>query len=233
MRRTTERVNAPSRARRRAALCCLALIAGLSAWSVSVEAQRPRVGLGARRLERQQKKAERQAVREPGAATSAGAGESASGQGAQAAGPQDGVQEGGASFTREEMLLIPRGLPARVLGRVFRQLDLSADQRQRLRQLGFKYGNQLPVLTRLQRAQNEALDEALYGQNFDPQLVEQRAADLAATQAEIVKTRAKIMTELRQVLTPDQALRFRALLEQERTRMLQEGIANPGQANQF
>jgi Spy/CpxP family protein refolding chaperone len=233
MRRTTERVIAPSRARCRALMNFLAVVVSLSVWSINAEAQRPRVGLGARRLEKQQKKAERQAVREPGAAPAAGASESTSGQDGQAVGPQDRVQEGSSSFTREEMMLIPRGLPARVLVRVFRQLDLSAEQRQRLRQLGFKYGNQLPVLTRLQRAQNEALDEALYGQNFDPQLVEQRAADLAATQAEIVKTRARIMTELRQVLTPDQALRFRALLEQERTRMLQEGVANQGQANQF
>jgi len=125
----------------------------------------------------------------------------------------------------DELQLLPRGLAAlqmRALIFAFRQLNLTEEQRGQLRQLHSKYGNQLPVLNRLHRAQNEALDEAIYAQNFDPKLVEQRAADAAATQAEMVKTRARIMAEMRQILTPEQVVKFRQLLEQERSKPFSE-----------
>jgi Spy/CpxP family protein refolding chaperone len=131
--------------------------------------------------------------------------------------------------------MLPRGLGVvqmRALIRVLRRLDLTAEQRQRLRDISNRYGNQLPVLTRLFRAQNEALDEAIYGQNFDPKVVEQRAAEVGATQAEIIKVRAKIMSELRQTLTPEQSAKFRQLIEQERLRMLQENRAAAQESQQ-
>lgn len=198
--------------------------------TIDINAQRPRVGIGAQRLERQQQKVEKQAGSNQEKSNTEDAGEAQlRGQG----GAANRFKIGPDQFTGDEVAQLPRGLglqQMRALLRVFRQLDLSAEQRQKLRELSRRYGNQLPVLTRLHRAQNEALDEAIYGTNFDPKLVEQRAADVAATQAEIVKTRARIMSEVRQVLTPEQSAKFRTLLEQERLRMLQESrTPEPGQ----
>jgi hypothetical protein len=55
------------------------------------------------------------------------------------------------------------------------------------------------VLNRL-RGRSDALDEAIYSTNFDPKAVELRAADLAATQAEITKLQAP-NDGVRQILT--------------------------------
>lgn len=118
---------------------------------------------------------------------------------------------------RRDMRLVPPGVAfPRVLIRVFRQLDLSNEQRERLEQLSRRAGNQVPALNRLRRAQSELLDEALYGENFDPQLVEKRANDLASTQAELIKLQARLMSSIRQILTPEQSAKFRELLTRER-----------------
>ena len=115
--------------------------------------------------------------------------------------------------------------------RVFRQLDLTDEQREKLRDLSRRVGNGIPVLNRLRKAQSDALDEAIYSANFDPKIVESRAADLAATQAEITKLQARVMTEIRQILTQQQATRFRELLIKERDRPanVQEQQAAPTQ----
>jgi Spy/CpxP family protein refolding chaperone len=132
------------------------------------------------------------------------------------------AEERRGDFTRQELSLLPPGIsraPALLL--VFRQLNLSPEQQERLRNSARLTGNQLPVLNRLRRAQNEALEEAIHGTNFDPKVVEQRAADLAATQAEIIKVQARVMSQIRQVLTQEQAQRFRELLDDERRRAIE------------
>lgn len=189
-------------------------IALLLCASLAVEAQRPRVGLVPRRV--------------------------AAKLAADAGAPNQRVapnqqRNGAAEFSADEVAMLPRGLGVvqmRALIRVLRRLDLTAEQRQKLRDISSRYGNQLPVLTRLFRAQNEALDEAIYSQNFDPKVVEQRAAEAGATQAEITKVRAKIMSELRQTLLPEQSAKFRQLIEQERLRILQENRAAAQESQQ-
>ena len=134
-------------------------------------------------------------------------------------------------FTPQEQRMVVAGIARPVaLIRVFRQLDLTDEQREKMRELSRRVGNQIPVLNRLRRAQSDALDEAIYSANFDPKVVELRAADLAATQAEITKLQARVMTEVRQILTQQQAQRFRELLIKERDRpaTLQEPQAGPG-----
>ena len=124
---------------------------------------------------------------------------------------------------REYLRLVPQGVAApRVLVRVFRELDLTEAQRSNLENLAQRSGTQGPALNRLRRAQSELLDEALYGENFDPSLIDQRASDLAATQAEIIKLQARVMAQIRKILTPEQGLKFRTLLTQERDRAIEE-----------
>jgi Spy/CpxP family protein refolding chaperone len=124
---------------------------------------------------------------------------------------------------REYLRLVPQGVAApRILVRVFRELDLTEEQRGHLENLAKRSGNQMPALNRLRKAQSELLDEALYGETFDPAVIDQRASDLAATQAEIIKLQAKVMTQIRKILTPQQGLKFRTLLTQERDRALED-----------
>jgi|GEM_PF-1883477 len=132
---------------------------------------------------------------------------------------QQGLKDLRSQFTEQELRMVPRGvMRADALIRTFRQLNLSDDQRIKLRDLTRQAGNQIPILNQLHRAQFEALNEAIYGQNFDPKLVEQRAAELAATQAELTKLKARVQAQIRQILTPEQSLKFRELLEQELNR---------------
>lgn len=122
---------------------------------------------------------------------------------------------------REYLRLVPQGVAfPRALIRVFRELDLSDEQRTHLANLAKRSGNQMPALNRLRKAQSELLDEALYGETFEPAVIEQRAADLAATQAEIIKLQARLMSQIRQILKPEQGLKFRTLLIQERDRLI-------------
>lgn len=123
---------------------------------------------------------------------------------------------------RRDMRLVPPGVAfPRALIRVFRELDLTDEQRNRLENLARRSGNQMPALNRLRKAQSELLDEALYGENFDPQKAEARANDLAATQAEIIKLQARLMSQIRQILTPEQGEKFRELLSREREQLIQ------------
>jgi Spy/CpxP family protein refolding chaperone len=120
-------------------------------------------------------------------------------------------------FTEDEIRMVPRGIvrPDAMI-RTFRRLDLSDEQRAKLRELARHYGNRLPALNQLQMAQNLALEEAIYSPDFDPQVVEQKVNELAATQTERLKLQTRIMLELRQILTPEQVLKFREYLEEER-----------------
>lgn len=120
--------------------------------------------------------------------------------------------------------LVPKGVALpRVLIRVFRQLDLNEEQQARLEQLARRSGDQVPALNRLRKAQSELLDEALYGETFEPALIEKRASDLAATQGEIIKLQARLMSQIRQILRPEQGVKFRDLLTRERERLVEEG----------
>ena len=128
---------------------------------------------------------------------------------------------------RRDMRLVPQGVAhPRALIRVFRELKLNDDQLQKLADLSRRSGNQMPMLNRLRKAQSDLLDEALYGENFDPKLIEKRAVDLSATQSEIIKQQARIMTEIRQILTPEQSARFRDLLTREREELIREQLEN-------
>ena len=126
---------------------------------------------------------------------------------------------------RKDLRLIPQGVAQpRILIRVFRELGLTNDQRNKLADISRKSGNQMPMLNRLRKAQSELLDEALYGEKFDPAAIEKRAADLAGTQSEIIKHQARIMSEIRQILSPEQSARFRELLTRERENVIREQI---------
>lgn len=118
---------------------------------------------------------------------------------------------------QEYVRLVPQGVAfPRILIRVFRELDLTAEQRTSLENLAKRAGNQVPALNRLRKAQSELLDEALYGETFDPAVIDKRASDLAATQAEIIKMQARLMTQIRHILNPEQSAKFRTLLMRER-----------------
>lgn len=127
----------------------------------------------------------------------------------------DGVSKLGprAMFKPDEVAMMIPGFgspPAMMI--LMRQLDLTAEQKLKFRELKRQIGPKLTNLQNEKRAAEAQLEDAIYGESFDPQRVETLAAQSAEKTSEIIKTQAFIESQFRQVLTPDQFYVFRFLI---------------------
>ncbi|MBS1790847.1 MAG: Spy/CpxP family protein refolding chaperone [Acidobacteria bacterium] len=127
----------------------------------------------------------------------------------------DGISKLGprALFKPDEVAMMIPGFgspPAMMI--LMRQLDLTEDQRAKFRALKQQIGPKLNRLHAEKRDTEAQLEDAIYGENFDPQRVETLAAQSAEKTAEIIKTQAYIESQFRQILTPDQFFVFRYLV---------------------
>src|SRR5687767_3036705 len=82
-----------------------------------------------------------------------------------------------------------------------RRLNLTEEQRSRLREIRGQGEPEARELQRRVRLARRALDEAIYGDAADETLVEQRARELAAAQAALIRLRAATELKVRRVLT--------------------------------
>lgn len=205
-------------------LCVPALLVGLLVWAVDMAgAQTLRQQ---RRIQKRLEKIDGRKSGPPAAGSTKGlapVGEAGSvapgattgGGAAQISGHSlDGVRQNPQKlFSPEEQSLIIRGFgrpPALLI--LFRQLDLTSEQKQGIRaireRVGFRLTNQQ---NEFQKLENE-LEEAIYGEVHDPKRVEALAAQAADRQGEIIKLRAGIESQIRELLTPDQLFAYRFLI---------------------
>lgn len=112
----------------------------------------------------------------------------------------------------ERELIIPGFGNQATLLIVFRQLDLSPEQRQEIKAISGRIGNRLAILQTEHRMYDAQLTEAIYGENFDPKKVDEISAQVADRQSQIIKLRASIESQLRQVMTDDQFYVFHWLI---------------------
>ncbi|HEX7957438.1 MAG TPA: Spy/CpxP family protein refolding chaperone [Pyrinomonadaceae bacterium] len=103
-------------------------------------------------------------------------------------------------------------------GNLMRLLNLTPEQRRRLREIRAQAEPETRELARRVRLSRRALDEAVYADAADEALVEQRARELAAAQAALVRLRASTELKVRGVLTPEQLRAFRTLRQQAQRR---------------
>lgn len=125
-------------------------------------------------------------------------------------------------FTQEERSLWPQGFgnQAAVLV-ILRQLDLTPEQKVRIRAVKRQMGNRLPE-TRRELNQLEAqLQEAIYGNldsasldNYDPAKVKELTEQVVQKRSEEFRMRTEIESQFRQILTPDQFFVFRELVRE-------------------
>ena len=108
----------------------------------------------------------------------------------------------------------PAARPAARGGNLMRRLNLSPEQRLRLREIRRQGEPETRELARRVRLARRALDEAVYADAADEALVEQRARELAAAQAALIRLRASTELKVRGVLTPEQLRAFRELRRQ-------------------
>ena len=111
--------------------------------------------------------------------------------------------------------------PAREIN-LMQRLNLTREQRQRLREIRQQSEPELRDLARRVRLARRALDEAVYADAADEALVEQRSRELAVLQNLLTHTRALTEMKVRRVLTDEQLRLFRNLRRQaQRRQMLQ------------
>ncbi len=137
----------------------------------------------------------------------------------------DGIRERGIRtfFTPEEAsLLIPGfGNSQAALLVIFRQLDLTPDQKVKIRGIRRQMGNRLPLTRRELGLLEAQLEEAIYGNddpasldNYDPAKVKELTDRVAEKRSEVMKLQTEVESQLRQILTPDQFYVFRELVRE-------------------
>jgi Spy/CpxP family protein refolding chaperone len=90
-------------------------------------------------------------------------------------------------------------------------LNLTPEQIQQIRAINQETRQQSREANQRQRQARRALDEAIYADAPNQALVEQRTREFTEAQTEAVKLRAQVEFRIRQVLTPEQLVRFREL----------------------
>jgi Spy/CpxP family protein refolding chaperone len=96
------------------------------------------------------------------------------------------------------------------------QLNLTPEQRQRIRVLGEQTREERQLTNRRLREANIALDQAVDAQPIDENLVEQRVNELAAAQAAQIRMRIHMELRIRRLLNPEQLATLRRLRLQVR-----------------
>src|SRR5262245_42959072 len=142
-------------------------------------------------------------------------------------------------FTQEERSLWPQGFgnQAAVLV-ILRQLDLTQEQKVRIRAVKRQMGNRLPE-TRRELNQLEAqLQETIYGNldsasldNYDPAKVKELTEQVVQKRSEVFRMTTEIESQFRQILTPDQFFVFRELVR-EMVRPGSRPLVNPAARQQ-
>ncbi|HMF57512.1 MAG TPA: Spy/CpxP family protein refolding chaperone [Pyrinomonadaceae bacterium] len=96
-------------------------------------------------------------------------------------------------------------------GDLLRQLNLTPEQVERIRSIQQQSRDERRLAGERLREAQRALDEAIYRDNVDETLVEQRTRELAVAQADAARLRATTELRIRRVLTPEQIITFRMI----------------------
>jgi Spy/CpxP family protein refolding chaperone len=107
------------------------------------------------------------------------------------------------------------------------QLNLTPEQRQRIRILVAQTRDERQLTNRHVREANIALDQALDAQPIDDNLIEQRVNELAAAQAAQIRMRIQMELRIRRLLHPEQLATLRRLRLQVRDVMDAQRPNNP------
>jgi Spy/CpxP family protein refolding chaperone len=101
-------------------------------------------------------------------------------------------------------------------GDPLRALNLTPDQLQQIRAIRQQNRDEWRAVRQRQAEALSALDEAVYSDNVNEALIEERARELGAAQAAVARMRALTELRIRRVLTPEQLNTLRAMRQQAR-----------------
>jgi Spy/CpxP family protein refolding chaperone len=111
------------------------------------------------------------------------------------------------------------------------QLNLTPEQRQKIRLLTQETRAERQATNRRLREANAALDQALEAEPVDENLVEQRLNELAAAQAAQTRMRVHLELRIRRLLYPEQLATLKRLRLQVRDVMNPQRQNNPRRPN--
>lgn len=95
--------------------------------------------------------------------------------------------------------------------RLLRALDLTRDQLVLARQIQQRYGPKMQQLHDQLEELQDAFHQAIFSEPYDAQLVEQRLQQVLQKQQELMRAQVEQEREFRELLTPQQLEKFRAL----------------------
>ena len=122
------------------------------------------------------------------------------------------------------------GGPMGALGpMMLERLDLTTDQRDRVKQIVDSHRNDQQAIGKRMMAAHDALESAVTNGNFDEALIRTRAADVAAVEADETVLRARIYAEVLQILTSDQQAKLKTMQAEMQQRREQRGQRGPMQ----
>ena len=95
-------------------------------------------------------------------------------------------------------------------------LNLTPEQRAQLAAIAQQHNVELAVARQRLQFARRALNQAIYTDNPDQNVVNERTRDVAAAQEALIRLNAQTEFKVRQVLTPEQLKMFRAIRQQQR-----------------
>jgi len=101
---------------------------------------------------------------------------------------------------------------------IAQQLGLSAEQTQQVQGIFANHQAELTAQRSQLKTAHTALFDAIHADTFDENAVRAAAANVAQVEADVAVTRAKMVSEVRNVLTPDQQAKAKELLANFRSR---------------
>lgn len=111
------------------------------------------------------------------------------------------------------------GMRAPGLGLPLRQLELSEAQREQMRGINGTHIASFRAIHERERTARRALRESMIAETLDEATVRQRAADVAAIEADALVLQARVHQEMFAVLTPEQQQKARDLRAAGQKRM--------------
>lgn len=111
------------------------------------------------------------------------------------------------------------GGPMGILGpMMIERLDLTTDQRDRVKQILESHRQEQQAIAQRGMAARNALEAAITADSFDESAIRARAADVGAVEADETVVRARVYAEVFQILTSDQQTRLKGIQADMRQR---------------
>ncbi|HJQ71609.1 MAG TPA: Spy/CpxP family protein refolding chaperone [Blastocatellia bacterium] len=110
----------------------------------------------------------------------------------------------------------------RLQQQLMQAIGLTDDQRTRMADIRRSHEDALISAGRRLRQARQALDRAIMNEQYDEALIHQRADELAAAQADMIRLQTRVRAQVRSVLTSEQVTKFNELERRLRRQMREQ-----------